>query len=188
MNLPPVPTDGKFRVLVVEDEEIVARLVLIHLSMAGFDCRLAFDGTAGWEAFQEINPHLVLTDITMPGMTGWDLSVMIRRQSSVPIIMLTGSDSEEDQMHGLKIGADDYIPKPFNPKILTARIIAHLRRVYRYDAPDEPEEHHLRPGWGKCDGCGYIGPQEKFEAIDNQKTRVVKCPNCQSHQITFSLG
>lgn len=190
MTLPPAPEDGKYRILVVEDDEPIARLILVHLNMAGFDCRLAFDGNAGWRAFSEVNPHLVMSDVTMPGISGWALATKIREISPVPIIMTTASGSDESQLKGLKIGADDYISKPFNPKLLVARVIAHLRRVYRYDAAHTQavDTKILPSGWGTCDSCNYMGPQSKFEGLDAQKGRQFICPHCQSHQITFSLG
>lgn len=197
MHLPSPPSDSKsFRVLVVEDEADIARLVLVHLQRAGFDARLALDGNLGWQAFRDSDPHLALIDVNMPGMDGWSLAAKIREKSGIPIIMMTAACTDEDQIHGFKIGADDYVSKPFHPPVLLARVIAHLRRVYRYDAPEphkhEPEHDHNPPavpdGWSQCDGCGYIGPQFKFEALDPQKGRVFICPNCKQRRLTFSLG
>jgi len=134
------PQGGKFRILVIEDDPAVARLILVNLAKAGLDCRYAPDGVAGLVAFQETKPHLVLLDIMMPGMNGRDVCARIRETSTVPIIMLTAVTGDENQVQGFKIGADDYVTKPFTPQALIARVVAHLRRAYRYDMPDDDEE------------------------------------------------
>lgn len=198
MELPALPPDGRsFRVLVVEDDPNIARLIMVHLKKAGLDPRGANDGAMGWRAFTDCHPHLVLTDIAMPGLTGHDLAAKIRKQSAVPIIMMTALDSEEAQILCFKEGGDDYVPKPINPHLMMARVIAHLRRVYRYDHHEEPPPQHVEPlvptnsvpnGWSTCDACGYLGPQFKFEALDPVKGRVMICPHCKNHLLTFSIG
>ena len=197
MQLPSPPADNKrFRILLVEDDESVAHLVLLHLQKTGFDARHAPDGNSGWHAFKQTDPHMVITDVTMPGLNGWELAAKIREVSGIPILFLTASDSDEDQVHGFKAGADDYVPKPFHPPVLLARVVAHLRRVYRYDhydpAPDAaappPNPLSVPEGWTQCEACGYLGPQFKFEALDPQKGRVFICPNCKNRKLAFSLG
>ena len=138
MNLPEVPSNGRFRILVVEDDANIARLILMNLAKANMECFHAPDGSAGLARFKAEEPHLVITDIMMPGMNGMELCAAIRQLSPVPIIMMTAADSEENEMTGFKSGADDYVPKPFNPKLLMARVLANLRRVYRYDATAAP--------------------------------------------------
>jgi DNA-binding response OmpR family regulator len=135
MSTPPVPASGKFIILVIEDDRDVARLMAAQLEYNGFECHHARDGKSGIAAFQKIKPHLVLLDIMMPGMDGREVCAKIRASSTVPIIMITARTDSADQVQSFKNGADDYIPKPFEPKLLTARVIAHLRRAYRYDAP-----------------------------------------------------
>lgn len=199
MPLPAPPATGKFRILVVEDDQNIARLILTTLTRAGFECRYAPDGNEGLTAFRSGDPHLVLTDIMMPGMNGQELVVKIRETSTIPIIMMTAADSEAAQIQGFKGGADDYVPKPFNPKMMTARIIAHLRRVYRYDfvekpeqkiSQTEPEEKSKVPaGWGQCQRCDYMGPREKFatEIIDGEPMTV--CPSCgEAEHVAYSIG
>lgn len=197
MNLPSPPADCKsFRILLVEDDESIARLVLIHLQKAGFDGRMAPDGNSGWHAYQQIEPHMLITDVTMPGLNGWELAAKIRDKSGIPIIFLSAADTDQDQVHGFKIGADDYILKPFQPPVLMARVVALLRRVYRYDHHKEEEKLAAaapRPlgvpdGWTQCESCGYLGPQFKFEALDAIKGRVFICPNCKNRRLAFSLG
>ncbi len=192
MSLPTPPDSGKFRVLVVEDDGNIARLILTTLTRAGFECRYAPDGNEGLAAFKESNPHLVLTDIMMPGMNGQELVLKIRETSKVPIIMMTAADSEDAQLAGFKGGADDYVPKPFNPKMMTARVIAHLRRVYRYDYQEEKEtkkESSIPAGWAQCQGCGYMGPRERFRTGTRDGDPVTICPVCsQEERIAYSIG
>ena len=201
MSIPDAPTNGKFRILVVEDDSNIARLVMANLTRNGLECRYAVDGNAGFTAFQETNPHLVLTDIMMPGLNGRDLCAKIRETSNVPIIMMTAADSDEGQVNSFKAGADDYIAKPFNPQLLVARIVATLRRVYRYDITAEKirtkaneasappaSESNIPAGWSSCDACGYMGPRQRFEGTDKTGRRAMLCPNCGEHTITFSIN
>lgn len=192
MALPAPPETGKFRILVAEDDSSIARLILATLKRAGFDCRYAPDGIEALKVFKECDPHLVLTDIMMPGMNGHDLCVKIREISTVPVIMMTAADTEDAQMKGFKGGADDYVSKPFNPKTMTARVIAHLRRVYRYDFSEssrEESEDAMPAGWGKCESCGYMGPRDRFGTRMEDDTPVAVCPVCRStNKITYSVA
>lgn len=192
MRLPAVPADNRFRILVVEDDAMIARLIVVHLEKAKFQVMVARDGLDGWSQFTQTDPHLILSDINMPGLSGHDLVEKIRSTSSVPILMMTAADSEDYQMKGFKVGADDYIPKPFNPKILIARVVANLRRVYRYDAEQTgaqtAAESQRGVDWPKCEDCGYIGPSNKFQSITQSGNRIAQCPNCKSRNISFNLG
>lgn len=196
MRLPDLPTDNRFRILIAEDDPSIAKLVSVHLKMAGFEIFNARDGLEAWSQFAQVNPHLVLTDINMPGLSGHELVEKVRGTSAVPILMMTAADTDESQMKGFKVGADDYIPKPFNPKLLTARVIANLRRVYRYTTPatTTPAEEETVPSMGlpagfvRCDACGYLGPVWKFETTDTQGNKIAMCPNCRNRNITFSLA
>ncbi|MBV9866657.1 MAG: response regulator transcription factor [Abitibacteriaceae bacterium] len=196
MALPTVPSDGKFRILVVEDDSNIARLVLANLNRAGLECRYAQDGVVGLKAFQEADPHLILTDIQMPNLDGKQLCAKVRETSTIPIIMMTAADSEETQMQGFKLGADDYIPKPFNPKLLVARVVANLRRVYRYDFTAEVEEKKekvtnpdsIPSGWAACNICGYMGPRAKFQNLNNLGSIYSQCPRCQeAENISYAI-
>jgi CheY-like chemotaxis protein len=202
MRLPDVPAANRFRILIVEDDPIILRLVSIHIKMTNFETFTASDGLQGWHTFQSVDPHLVLTDINMPGLSGHELVEKIREVSAVPILMMTAADTDESQMKGFKVGADDYIAKPFNPKLLTARVVANLRRVYRYDSettaapvapkapvkPPEPPQPTMPPGWTKCDACEYLGPLKKFETQNAMGEKVAQCPNCFNRNLTFSVG
>ncbi len=197
MRPEPPAAGAKYRILVVEDDINIARLMMVNLARAGFECRHAPDGLAGLQAFQDSNPHLILLDVMMPGMSGRDLCAKIRETSTVPIIMMTALSGEDDQVQGFKLGADDYVPKPFSPKLLVARVVSWLRRVYRYDEPVEEvaEENTAAPasavpaGWATCESCGYIGPRQKFETQNASGRNTLLCPYClQAEFVTFSIA
>lgn len=116
-------------VLIVEDEREIARMVQAYLLREGYEVEVAFDGETGWLKFQALKPDLVILDIMLPGMNGLELAQRIRRESAVPIIMLTARAEEADRVAGLEMGADDYVVKPFSLRELAARVRAVLRRV-----------------------------------------------------------
>ena len=117
------------RVLVVEDEVKIARLVRDYLHQAGFYVLEAGDGPAALHLARAERPDMIVLDLGLPGMDGYDVTRELRARSSVPIIMLTARSEESDKIVGLELGADDYIVKPFSPKELVARIRAVLRRA-----------------------------------------------------------
>jgi len=115
-------------VLVVEDEPKIAQLVRDYLEHAGFKATLARDGRAALAAVARDRPDLVVLDLRLPDMDGLDVTRLLRKESAVPIIMLTARDEESDKLVGLELGADDYVTKPFSPKELVARVRTVLRR------------------------------------------------------------
>jgi len=115
-------------ILIVDDESDLRQLVMLQVTQFGFRAAQAFDGFNALEVFEQVEPDLVLLDVMMPGMTGWEVLGELRKRSDVPVIMLTALSSEKDQVTGLDSGADDYIVKPFLPRQLLARIRAVLRR------------------------------------------------------------
>ncbi len=123
-------------VLVVDDEPRIIRFVRINLEMEGFRVIEASDGLMALQQVREKMPDIVLLDVMMPEMDGFETLRMIREISSVPVIMLTVRSSEEDKVHGLDLGADDYITKPFSPRELVSRVRAVLRR-FQTVAPGE---------------------------------------------------
>lgn len=187
--LPAAPPSGeKFRILIAEDDANIGRLMLMNLNAAGFSVQHALDGKKAYEMFRMSDPHLVLTDVMMPGMSGRELCAKIRETSTIPIIMMTALDGEEDHMTGFKAGADDYVPKPFSPKLMVARVVAQLRRAYRYDqvAEKADDDEKMPIGWAKCDSCGYMGPREKFP-VKGEEQRLT-CPVCKRNEfITFAV-
>ncbi len=116
-------------VLVVEDEHHIAELLQLYLEKEGYAVTVAADGGQGLTKFRAIQPDLVLLDVMMPVMDGWQLCRTIRAESDTPIIMLTAKGETDDKVQGLKTGADDYITKPFEMKEVLARIEALLRRT-----------------------------------------------------------
>jgi len=117
------------KILVVDDEVKIVEVVRSYLNHSGYDVFEAYNGKQALEAFEKINPSLVILDLMLPDMTGEDICRQIRKQSRVPVIMLTAKVEEEDILRGLDIGADDYVTKPFSPRQLVARVNALLRRV-----------------------------------------------------------
>jgi two-component system alkaline phosphatase synthesis response regulator PhoP len=116
------------RILLVEDEPKVCELIKAYLIKDGNDVAIAGDGKAAIELYQTYKPDLILLDLNLPEMDGLEVCRIIRKQSNVPIIMLTARDEEVDKVVGLEIGADDYVTKPFSPRELSARVSAVLRR------------------------------------------------------------
>ena len=116
-------------ILVVDDEQKIVKLARDYLEQAGYRVIAAGDGKAALAAFKHDQPDLIVLDLRLPEMDGLDVTRAIRRQSDVPIIMLTARADEADRLIGLELGADDYITKPFSPRELVARARAVLRRV-----------------------------------------------------------
>ena len=119
---------GQRTVLVVEDEPTVRETVAEALAADGLRVITAGDGRQALDRFRAEHPDLVLLDLMLPEMSGMEVCRILRRESSVPIIMLTARDSEVDKVVGLEVGADDYVTKPFSLRELQARVRAHLRR------------------------------------------------------------
>jgi len=123
---------------VVDDDERTQHMLNSMLRLEGYRVITASNGTEALEQFNYESPDLILLDIMMPGIDGYDLCQRIREFSQVPIIMLTAKDSEQDTIGGLDVGADDYITKPFLSKELLARIRASLRRTRLWDERPSP--------------------------------------------------
>ncbi len=123
------------QILIIEDEERIVELVRAYLEQAGYQVLAAYDGPSGLELFRRAEPALVILDLMLPGMDGLDLARQIRRESDVPLIMLTARTEEADRVTGLELGADDYITKPFSLRELVARVRAVLRRAEGVERP-----------------------------------------------------
>lgn len=115
-------------ILIVDDEMRMRRVIADYLRIKGYRTAEAADGVEALEVFRREHPALVLLDVMMPRMNGWQVCEEIRRTSATPIIMLTAKSEEEDELQGFELGADEYVAKPFSLKILSARIEAVLRR------------------------------------------------------------
>lgn len=116
-------------ILLVEDEPALAESIQYNLQREGFGVILAADGAAGLSLFRSERPNLILLDLMIPEISGFDLCRMVRTESQVPIIVLTARDAESDKVLGLELGADDYVTKPFSVRELIARVRANLRRA-----------------------------------------------------------
>ena len=116
-------------ILIIEDEPELVKVLRSYLEQAGFNVLSAGRGDTGLSAWEHKHPDLVILDLNLPGMDGLDVARAIRRKGSTPIIMLTARVDETDQLIGLELGADDYIAKPFSPRVVVARVRALLRRA-----------------------------------------------------------
>ncbi|MBQ6996766.1 MAG: response regulator transcription factor [Oscillospiraceae bacterium] len=122
-------------VLVVEDDRNIAGLLQMYLEKEGYKVEIAYDGGEGLAKYRAIRPDLVLLDVMMPVMDGWGVCKAIRAEAQTPIIMLTAKGETDDKVNGLKVGADDYITKPFEMREVLARVEAVLRRSSGTAAP-----------------------------------------------------
>lgn len=131
------------KILIVEDDRSLVEVITYNLRKEGFDVLTASDGVRGLEIARRERPDLVLLDIMLPEMDGLELCRLLRRESNVPIIMLTAKVTETDRIVGLELGADDYVTKPFSIKELMARIRAAIRRA---GAGISPTTHIIQVG------------------------------------------
>ncbi|MBR2572475.1 MAG: response regulator transcription factor [Clostridia bacterium] len=131
------------KVLLVDDDPNIAQLVSLYLEREGFDVEIADRGDTALKMFRATAPNLLLLDVMLPGMDGWQVCREVRKISNIPVIMLTAKDETFDKVLGLELGADDYIVKPFETKELVARIKAVLRR---YQTAETPGKELVFPG------------------------------------------
>lgn len=125
------------KILIADDDKNICELLRLYLAKEGYEPLLAHDGEAAVSAFEREKPSLVLLDIMMPKLDGWEVCRRIRAAGQTPVIMLTARGETFDKVLGLELGADDYIVKPFDTKEVVARIKAVLRRCVPADAPAE---------------------------------------------------
>jgi DNA-binding response OmpR family regulator len=123
------------KALVVDDDRVLADLVAFTLRQEGFQVKLAYDGQSALQSWREYEPDLIVLDVNLPGLSGFEVCRRIRAEAETPIIMLTVRGEESDLIHGLGIGADDYVLKPFSPRQLVARAQAVLRRSGKTHVP-----------------------------------------------------
>ena len=128
---------NKLKILVVDDESRMRKLVRDFLVKQNYEVLEAGDGSEALDIFFENQDiALIILDVMMPKMDGWQVCREVRNYSQVPIIMLTAKSDEKDELQGFECGADEYISKPFSPKILTARVDALVRRAYNFDSSE----------------------------------------------------
>lgn len=130
----------KQKILVVDDDQHIAELISLYLMKDGYDTQEVYDGKQALEAVTTYEPNLILLDLMLPGMDGYQVCAEVRKTSKVPIIMLTAKGETFDKVLGLELGADDYIVKPFDPKELVARVKAVLRRYEAGSAKEEEDD------------------------------------------------
>ena len=133
----------KQKILVVDDDKHIAELISLYMMKEGYETREIYDGKEAAAAVEDFQPDLILLDLMLPGMDGYQVCTEVRKTSRVPIIMLTAKGETFDKVLGLELGADDYIVKPFEPKELVARVKAVLRR---YEPKQEEDKNILKFG------------------------------------------
>ncbi len=134
----------KETILIIDDDQDLARIVQLSLDREGYHCVIATSGLEGLQEAYRVQPDLVILDIMMPGMDGWEVCRRLGEMSNVPILMLTAKGTEADIVKGLQIGADDYLTKPFSVAELIARIQALLRRATSQLQTDKPAIFSIR--------------------------------------------
>ena len=142
------------KILVIDDESSIVEFIEINLKRAGFQVLKAYNGTSGLLLLESEKPNLVVLDLMMPDMDGFEVCKKARLFSDVPIIMLTAKGDDYDKIVGLESGADDYMVKPFNPWELIARIQAVLRRISRASAAETKKEDKMTFGNMTIDSLG----------------------------------
>ena len=145
----------KKTILIVDDELMLREAVASYLEQKGFRVLTAETGSQALTMFERETIHFVVLDLMLPDVSGEEVCVQLRKSSRVPILMLTAKTAEEDQLNGLRLGADDYLPKPFSLKVLHAHIEAILRR-----SQDELTPLAERFSWNGGDLCLDFGKQE----------------------------
>lgn len=131
------------KILIADDEQSIRQTVSAYLETEGYTVLSVKDGRDALFTFRHENPDLVILDVMMPEMNGWEVARMIRRESNVPLLFLTARVDDIDQITGLEIGADDYITKPFSPRVVVARVRALLRRAGGDSLPQQNAIHRI---------------------------------------------
>ncbi len=135
---------NKDHILVIEDEPSVGEIVSLYLRRAGFPVTVVSDGNQAISLLEKQTPKLVVLDLMLPGLDGWEITRWLRARGDTPIIMVTARKEETDRIAGLEMGADDYVVKPFSPQELVSRVRAVLRRSQKDNG--EPQEKSLEYG------------------------------------------
>jgi two-component system alkaline phosphatase synthesis response regulator PhoP len=132
-------------ILIIEDDVPIVELIIKYLSAEGYLVQAAYDGPTGLKQARALKPDLIVLDVMLPGMDGFELCRLIQQESDVYVLMLTARAEEMDKIVGLSVGADDYLTKPFSPRELVARVKAILRRHRKHDErePAPPERQSL---------------------------------------------
>ncbi len=129
---------AQYSVLIVDDDVKLVKLLQTYFAKEGFITYTVNDGLDALQAVREKKPDIMVLDLMLPGLEGWEVCRRVRRDNDIPIIMLTARDEESDRLVGLEIGADDYVTKPFSPKEVVARAKVILRRAHKETVRQEP--------------------------------------------------
>lgn len=167
---------GKQKILIVDDDENIAELLSLYLSKECFDTRIVYNGEDALTAFDTYQPNLILLDLMLPGIDGYQVCREIRARSSTPIIMLSAKGEVFDKVLGLELGADDYIMKPFDSKEMVARVRAVLRRYQPVKSDPYPKDKTKRVEYDDleinltnysviCDGRHIEMPPKELELL-----------------------
>ena len=152
------------KVLIVEDEDAIAEIERDYLELSGFEVTLASDGKEGLDIALKEDFDIIILDIMLPGMDGFDICKEIRKEKDIPIIMVSAKKEDIDKIRGLGIGADDYMTKPFSPSELVARVKAHLARYERLLTNNKPENEIIEIRGIKIDKTArrvFVNGEEK---------------------------
>lgn len=149
------------KVLIVDDDINISELVSLYLQKEGFSVTCAYDGEAALKAVDEESPDLVLLDVMMPGLDGFETLRLLREKSSVPVIMLSAKGEPMDKINGLDYGADDYVTKPFEPQELMSRIRAVMRRLGKVEQSEDEKE--------ACVGDLYVSLSKYVVKVGDRK-------------------
>lgn len=163
---------AKEKILIVEDEKDLIKILKYNLEKEGYRVSSAPDGEAGLATFRKEKPDLVLLDVMMPRLDGFEFCKIVRRESKVPIIMLTAKTEEVDRVLGLELGADDYVTKPYSVREVTARVKAILRRV----SGAEENKTFVRAGDLEVDMERYVTTVKKTPiSLSSKEFEFLKC-------------
>ena len=152
------------KILIVEDEEAIADLEKDYLEMSGYEVIIENDGIKGLESAMNSDVDLIILDLMLPGMDGYDICKQLREEKNIPIIMVSAKKDDIDKIRGLGLGADDYMTKPFSPSELVARVKAHLSRYERLIGSNQKSNDTVEIGGIKIDKTArrvYINGEEK---------------------------
>ncbi len=148
-------------ILIVDDEQRIIDLAQMYLEQEGYTCQSSTDGREAYEKIRKTPPQLIVLDLMLPNMDGWEICRRVRAESDVPIIMLTARSDDIDKIVGLELGADDYLTKPFNPRELVARVKAILRRGGMSNRPTSAEANSTAFTLGNL----HIDPERRLITI-----------------------
>ncbi len=152
------------KILIVEDEEAIADLEKDYLEMSGYEVIIENDGMKGLQSAMNTNVDLIILDLMLPGMDGYDICRQLREEKNIPIIMVSAKKDDIDKIRGLGLGADDYMTKPFSPSELVARVKAHLSRYERLIGSNQKSNDIVEIRGIKIDKTArrvYINGEEK---------------------------